>query len=348
MPWFVVCILLGQLTLFLDLGSRLFSSYARTFRAFLLRVLPLVLCLAALTAPMELFALGVDTPLVRGLTWGTSVLSLVAFAHFLVPYRFGMRKLRTHECRDTVLPKRVLLREVRLRINGLPEKLDGLSCLVVSDLHCNSPRALSRLKSAIEASVGGGLDLVLILGDLTEKAAMLPRVIEALSGIETRLGSFCVRGNHDLAGGRDRLIESLLAGSPIRLLPSASHMIREAGLTVLGVESPWRASAVPEMDSSDFSIGLTHTPDNIFKLKRAGVALCVAGHTHGGGPGLPIIGALLVPCRYGRFLSRGVFRLGNMLLLVTSGVGYPEERLWRRGEIIRLVLEKGAPNEVCT
>ena len=33
------------------------------------------------------------------------------------------------------------------------------------------------------------------------------------------------------------------------------------------------------------------------------------------------------------------------LLLVTAGLGFPQERLWRRGEIVKLVLEKGGRNE---
>ena len=341
-PWFVACIFLGQLTVLLDWGSRLFASSERTLSACSLRILFLLLCYAALTIPLRLLYFGIDTPLVRALVWGACVFSLVCFAHFLFPYRFGIRKVRTPQVRLRTLSKGIVLREMRLRIDYLPEALDGLSCLIISDLHCNSSSALSRLKSAIATLGKEGIDLLLILGDLSEKANMLPHVIETLSRIESRLGGFCVRGNHDFEEGRDALIESLLAQSPMRLLSNKSHTISDPSLTLLGVESPWNKGTIPKTDAGTFSIALMHTPDNLFRLERAGANLCLAGHTHGGGPGLPLIGHLLVPCRYGRFLHHGLFRLRNTFLLVTSGVGYPEECLWRRGEIVKLILERGA------
>lgn len=341
MPWFLLCILIGQVTLFADWGSRLLGAYARTFWSYAIRAFVLLVCCVALTMPIELLYFGIDTPLVRALVWSTSVLSLVAFAHFLLPYRFGIRKLPMLPVRSAPLVKGSHLVEVRLRMSDLPEALDGLSCLVLSDLHCNSAAALEHLKGVTEALRARSFDIVFILGDLSDRTRMLEPLIEVLSGIESRLGSFCVRGNHDFERGRAGLIESLLAGSPVALLSNESRTAAEAGLTVIGSESPWRRPPLREGVASGFAIGLTHTPDNMFRLQRAGARLCLAGHTHGG-IHLPLVGSVLVRCKHGRFLDNGLFGFHNCLLFITSGGGYPEERLWRKSEVVQLTLERAS------
>ena len=333
-----VVILLGELSLLLDWGSRLFGSYVRAPGQTLLRIAALTLAALLLAAPLALLYAGVDTPAVRVLLGASVALSLAEFVHFLFPYRFGIRRLPAPQGRTVQLGAGVVLREVRLSPPALPESLDGLRCLVVSDLHCNSERLLSQIATAIGALEDEPFDLVLLLGDFGGNRDVLPALFEILSLVRGRLGTFCVRGNHDLEGGRGELIERLLERHSMRLLSNAAARAGEGRLVVLGTESPWQAGALRRRDGGEFCIALTHTPDNVFRLQRAGADLCVAGHTHGGRRRFPLIGTLLVPCKYGRFLDYGLFRLKETLLVVTCGLGYPVERLWRRQELLALVL----------
>ncbi len=342
MYWFATAILLGELTVLLDGGSRLFSSCLCSPRALLLRILLLVSTCAMLGMPLALFYTGATSSLVRAFLWASSLLSVAAFVHFMAPYRFGIRKVKALDGSGRPLAGGIWLRQVRLEMRELPDELNSLKCLVLSDLHCNNEAALSRLSGALDELKDEEFDIVLVLGDFGENADLLSAVVETLSRIGNRLGIFCVRGNHDFDSGREQIIEQALAHYSIRLLSNDAHVVPGAGLLLLGTELPWKTGQPFHSKGSRFCIGLMHTPDNLFLSQRAGVNLCVAAHTHGGGVQLPLVGPLLVPSKYGRFLNHGVFRFRDTWLLVTAGLGYPVERLWRKPELVSIVLEKTA------
>lgn len=75
------------------------------------------------------------------------------------------------------------------------------------------------------------------------------------------------------------------------------------------------------------AIGLTHTPEPrvLDAYHRDGVALALAGHTHGGQVRLPGTGALLTNCGLDRSRARGLSRWpddgGGMFLHVSAGLG---------------------------
>ncbi|MFN8527507.1 MAG: hypothetical protein U0670_02735 [Anaerolineae bacterium] len=66
---------------------------------------------------------------------------------------------------------------------------------------------------------------------------------------------------------------------------------------------------------------LTHSPDIAPEAAAAGFDLYVCGHTHGGQIRLPFIGALLTSSHYGQRFVKGKYRLEQMTLYVTRGLG---------------------------
>jgi len=52
-----------------------------------------------------------------------------------------------------------------------------------------------------------------------------------------------------------------------------------------------------------------------------GFDLQLSGHTHGGQVRFPVVGALVTGSLYGKQLESGIFRLKEMLLFVTRGIG---------------------------
>jgi predicted MPP superfamily phosphohydrolase len=66
---------------------------------------------------------------------------------------------------------------------------------------------------------------------------------------------------------------------------------------------------------------LTHTADNIYRLRHGGAALVFAGHYHAGQIRLPWLGSLVVPSAFGRLFDHGHFLLGRTHLFVTAGIG---------------------------
>jgi predicted MPP superfamily phosphohydrolase len=127
------------------------------------------------------------------------------------------------------------------------------------------------------------------------------------------------------------------------LLSNRHIQIPQVGVTLIGLECPWRTTSEVQSPPPGFSIGLTHTPDNILELARYGVDIAFAGHTHGGRLRLPLIGSLLVPCRLGRFLDAGWFVVGRTLLCVTRGIGYFPSKQRRPGELLKITLRGRIP-----
>ena len=333
----LIGILLGECAIVLDIGSRVFGAYARTAPGSAKRMALVVALSIALAAPVSVLAVHPESTLVQ---WWVTVFGLLGaalFLHFLFPYRWGIRRVTgrgvTESCRQ--LTDRVVIRNVTIETKHLPPGMDELTVLAMSDLHCNSAAQLDLISESLDRLADDELDLVLVLGDLGEKASLLPETIEVLSRLKSRYGTFCVRGNHDYEGGRATTIEELVEPTAITLLPNEVYPLPGLDAAIVGLEHPWSGEPLPPTTDRHLTIGLTHTPDGITHFPRLGVTIGLAGHTHGGRLRLPLVGPILVPSKYGRFLDRGPFRFGDSLLFITSGFGYsPSSR--SPGELVQL------------
>jgi predicted MPP superfamily phosphohydrolase len=66
--------------------------------------------------------------------------------------------------------------------------------------------------------------------------------------------------------------------------------------------------------------------------------LSFAGHTHGGKIRLPLVGTMLVPSRFGRFLDYGWFQKADCRMFITKGIGYFPGLFGRQGEVLKIRL----------
>lgn len=333
-------LLLGQLALLLDLGGRLFGTYARTPMQAAVRIAIVVAASCALAAP-ALFSLAFEydkTPWGLWLSAGASILVLL---HFLFPFRFGIRRTSGDTPTETVQ----LLPGIQLRTETftsflVPPSALGFECLVLSDLHCNTQHKLGLLRQIVAALQNQTPDCVFILGDLGENNSLLPDIIATLARLPDRHGKFLVRSNHDFEGGREELVLRVAREHSIRVLANEAVAVSDVGVSLVGLEYPWNEAGVPSVADGTLSVGLTHTPDNLTRFARLDVPVSVAGHTHGGKLRVPLIGALLVPSKFGRLLDWGWFAKGNSRLFVTKGIGYFPGRLGSQGEVVRLRFER--------
>ena len=80
---------------------------------------------------------------------------------------------------------------------------------------------------------------------------------------------------------------------------------------------------------------LTHTPDNIYRLNRAGASVVFAGHNHAGQIRIPLAGPVVIPSVYGRRFDHGHFTVNGTDLFVTAGIGTvgPTLRMFCRPDI---------------
>ena len=339
----IIGIVLGEIFLVLDLANRIFSSYRRAPGRMFWRVLVVLACVLVLPAPAIAHGLGWRSPHVHALYVAAGVLGWLVALHFLVPYKWGVKRVppRDHHRAERPLGMNVVLRDSHVELAELPPGINHLNIVAISDLHCTTHPKTQTLLHVLEALDEEELfDLVLILGDLGEQPDLLPEVMAGLGGIQSRYGVYCVRGNHDFEGGRAAFIKDLAGANGIFLLENAVHDVPGTGLTLIGLELPWDKGPLPEPPAGRFVIGLSHSPDNILQFSRLNVNVGFAGHTHGGRLNIPLLGSALVPARLGRFLEKGLFRLDGTLLYITAGLGYNVARFGKTGEILRLTITR--------
>lgn len=217
---------------------------------------------------------------------------------------------------------------------------DRLRVAHVSDLHVDSRLPFAYYVSALALAIADEPDLLLLTGDFVSKRRNLPLLSELIRGrLRARLGVFAVLGNHDY-WTEPEAVREILEREGVRLVGGRSERVELGDGTpvrICGTEHPWgpRLEGVSGRDTL-LTIGLSHTPDNIYDLSQFGATAVFAGHYHGGQLRLPGLGALVVPSRYGRRFDRGHFRIDSTHLFVSSGVGAaaPPLRLWCRPDVV--------------
>ena len=133
----------------------------------------------------------------------------------------------------------LLRREWVLDHPGLPQALEGLTIVQLSDLHFAPCFRRAFFERVVEACAEWRADLVVITGDLVDADEVIPWIEPVLEPLEARLGKYAILGNHDAEHQPQRV----LARWPM----PGSHRSRGAGArwkrTVRGW--PWEAPRRP-------------------------------------------------------------------------------------------------------
>lgn len=224
-----------------------------------------------------------------------------------------------------------------------------LSVLHLSDTHLTGrTRHLAAWLSRLPDELGVLPDLVLATGDLIDNNSGISGAVEALAGIEARLGRFYVLGSHDyyvskftgyskyLRGAREprtaarahtARLEEGLASKGWESLTNGTRILEapEGKIRVAGVDDPYlsrhRTEHIQRSADEICAIGLVHCPDVVSEWILAGFDLVVGGHTHGGQVGLPGGGALVTNSALPNALASGLHRIGGGWLHVSPGLG---------------------------
>jgi predicted MPP superfamily phosphohydrolase len=209
-----------------------------------------------------------------------------------------------------------------------PERLDGLRVAVISDLHSGAPWVdAKRVVSKVNAQRP---DLVALVGDYADPTGALGKpvapgaVAEELGALQAPLGVFAVLGNHDWYHYGERVPRALREAGLEVLENDAVAVEHEgevlwvAGLADLRERDADVTVALAMVPPQQALIVLTHDPDTFPSLReRAQVVL--AGHTHGGQIGLPLLRDAAAPTR-GDYTG-GEVREGRGYMYVSRGVG---------------------------
>lgn len=235
--------------------------------------------------------------------------------------------------------------DLTLKLPNLPPEWDGLTLLLLSDLHFHgTPSKVYFERILSELASGPTPDLVCLAGDFVDTDAHHAWIGPLLGPLLANCAKLAILGNHDKYHDPDR-IRAELAASGYTVLGNAWQEISIRGVrcVVVGHEGPW-FDPPPDLSGAPaepFRLCLSHTPDNFYwgVANRVGLMLC--GHVHGGGIRVPIIGSIFVPSVYGRRFDQGVFTEGGTAMVVSRGVSGKEPlRIRCNPQAIRVKLVK--------
>ena len=194
-------------------------------------------------------------------------------------------------------PERLEVVHREVRVAGWPASAAGLRVGQLSDLHCQSRRAVDRTARAARLLLAQKPDIVLLTGDyITDRhgARWAAACADALAPLAAApRGVFAVLGNHDWAGP-ERVTQELRRVGFTVLRNQAVPLPGMANVWLVGLDScSLRAQdpiqALQSVPSNAVKVLLMHEPDYADEAPL-GFALQLSGHSHAGQirvPGLP-------------------------------------------------------------
>ncbi|NNC21495.1 metallophosphoesterase [Corallococcus sp. AB004] len=231
------------------------------------------------------------------------------------------------------------VREVEVKLRGLPAALDGFRIGQITDVHVGPFISPEYLRGAVEVMNTAGVDLQVMTGDLIDDVNQVDETMAALASTTARHGMLAVLGNHEHWRGLDEVLDGYeqLAqrGAPVRLLVDEAHVLEHGGqrVRVVGVDFPmsgasrtgkerrWQRSAetaFKDGNPDDVVLCLSHHPDFFPYAAERGARLTLAGHTHGGQ--VAFLGIPLFGFAFKHMLGR--YRFKDSHLYVSGGTGH--------------------------
>lgn len=240
------------------------------------------------------------------------------------------------------------VRKHSLSFSNLPETFDGLRIVQISDFHIgsflNTPH---KVAEAVEIINHQNADLLLFTGDFVNNVSEeMNKFISILNQLTSKMGKYSILGNHDYgdylpwdsAEAKRKNLQRLVdtqekLGFKMLLNSSQRIAIDGAGIELIGVEN-WGLPPFPQygdlnkalssVNPASFKILMSHDPSHwdAQVLNRTDIDLTLSGHTHGAQFGIEIPGWRWSPVniRYKRW--GGIYREGNRLLNVNTGIGF--------------------------
>ena len=223
------------------------------------------------------------------------------------------------------------VREVDVPLAGLPQDLENLRILQLSDIHLSAFLSESEFARVVDASLELRPHLAVITGDLISGPRdPLDACIRQLARLKADAGVFGCMGNHERFAKVEDYTERECARRGIRFLRLQNQILRfgSAELNLAGCDYySWRqrdrylAGMDRLVKPATVNILLQHNPDVFPVAAGQGYNLLLAGHTHGGQVTVEILEQSINPARFFTPYVYGSYREANASAYVTRGIG---------------------------
>ncbi|MEW4487971.1 metallophosphoesterase [Thalassoglobus sp. JC818] len=235
---------------------------------------------------------------------------------------------------------RVEFNEKTFHLGGLPEELEELTILHISDWHFLGTITKEFFVEVCEIISNDSVDLVCFTGDLIDSQPLTDWIPDTLGKLTGRLGNYFILGNHDWYQEPASIRKAITDLNWVDV-SSRTVMLDVDGsrLEIGGDETPWMGEEPKFSTAADFKLLLAHTPDRFSSAKQQRVNLVLSGHNHGGQVQLPIIGPLYSPSRHDTKYASGLFDEPPSMMHVSRGLaGRHPLRIRCLPEVTRITL----------
>jgi len=214
--------------------------------------------------------------------------------------------------------------EHTLTFPHLPEALQGLRIVQLSDIHRSRLTPDSLIRQAVEVANRACPDLIVLTGDyVTDQQTDIEPCASLLASLSAPLGVYAILGNHDHIAGA-QIVARALRRIGARVLINESVLLSN-GLRIVGIEDDqphrWNLHrAFAHCRTGEPTLVLAHNPSQVdqFPEKECYV---LSGHTHGGQIHVPVLTAQKVRAIGSAHYRAGWYTVGRARLYVHRGLG---------------------------
>lgn len=247
-------------------------------------------------------------------------------------------------------PYRYKLYTERIKINGLPERLNGLKIVQISDIHSGSFTLKDPVKRAVEMINEQNADIVFFTGDLVNDIAdEMEHFMDVFDKIKSKYGVFSVLGNHDYGeyyrwNSKEAEMENMKKMYDThqklgwRLLINENEILKinDEDVAIIGVENYSMKPRFPRYgdlkkayqgaENASLKLLLSHDPSHWkgqVTPEYTDIHVTFSGHTHGMQFGIEIPGWIKwSPIKYMYKEWAGLYHENGQYLYVNRGLGF--------------------------
>jgi len=220
--------------------------------------------------------------------------------------------------------------EVTLRVPHLPESLEGVKVVQLTDFHYKPDQDEGLMAGVVEKVNALQPDLILLTGDYVDSQSpdIMP-LLQHLSKLTARHGIVGCMGNHDgwLNDGEYYRGVFKPLGIDFLINENMNLSLRGESLRIAATDFIWDGKPDPVatlkgVKASEPLITLVHEPDYFdTMLLYRDDHIQFSGHTHGGQCRVPFIGYAPRRVKYGMRYLYGQYRQKGSGVFVSRGVG---------------------------